>query len=191
MKVEGRVHHPRELPVTVVVSRRPTPGKEQPLVQWANDVVEVASTFPGHLSAEVYPPSMPDRPDLVIAFSFSSAATLSVWEHSAERSDWLGRSAPLVEGEARAHAVSGFEGIFSPSLHAMSSPPPRWKSAAVIALALYPASLLISWLIVPQLMSLPVAVRVLITTALVVPFMVWVGVPWLTKRLSGWLQKPR
>ncbi len=187
MSAIDHVEPSHDLPVTVVVSRRPAPGMEDALLQWADGIVAAASGFPGHLSAEMYPPSAPDREDLVMAFSFASAQALSEWEHSSVRREWLDRAAPLVEGETRAHAVSGFEGIFAPSVHANASPPPRWKTATVIAVALYPASLLISWLLVPHLMSLPVALRVLITTAIVVPFMVWVGVPWLTGRLRTWL----
>ena len=73
------------LPVTVVLSRRPAPGREQDLLAWADRMTKAAGRFPGHLGAQIYPPDAPDHPDLVIAFSFSTAAELSDWEHSDER----------------------------------------------------------------------------------------------------------
>ena len=176
------------LPVTVVVSRRPAPGRTQELVDWANGISNAAAAFHGHLGAQIYPPSPPERDDLVIAFSFATADDLHTWEHSDERRAWVERGRPLIVGRQEAHGVSGFEGIFSPVVHASATPPPRWKTATVIALALYPASLLVSWLLVPHLMGINIALRVLVTTAILVPFMAWVGVPWVTRWLSGWLR---
>ena len=180
---------PSPLPVTVVVSRRPAPGREADLVSWANDISAVAAKFDGHLGAQVYPPARPEREDLVIAFSFATAANLSAWESSAERAEWLRKSEPLVEGALQAHAVSGFEGIFAPSVHATTSPPPRWKTAIVIACALYPASLLLNWLVIPHVASWNIALRVLLSTALIVPWMTWLGVPYLTRWLKPWLTR--
>jgi antibiotic biosynthesis monooxygenase (ABM) superfamily enzyme len=175
------------LPVTVVISRAPAPGRQDDLVVWAHGIVDAASAFPGHLGAQVYPPAPPDRDDVVIAFSFASAEALSAWERSAERRAWTDRSHGLVAGDARTHAVSGFEGIFSRTL----VPPPRWKTAAVIWLALYPMSLLVSWLAAPHLVTWNLFLRVMLTTSIVVPYMSWIGVPWLSRRLRTWLQSSR
>jgi antibiotic biosynthesis monooxygenase (ABM) superfamily enzyme len=176
------------LPVTVVVSRRPAEGAEARLLGWAAGITAAAERFPGHLGAQIYPPTPPDREDVVIAFSFADAGALSVWERSPERLAWIERARPFTVGQQTAHAVSGFEGIFAPTIGATTTPPPRWKTAVVIALALYPASLLLNWLLVPHIASWNLFVRVLITTALIVPFMVWAGVPWITARLRRWLR---
>ena len=180
---------PSSLPVTVVVSRHPAPGKEAALEEWAHGIVETAATFPGHLAAHVFHPSPPDCDDLVIAFSFADAESLSAWERSEERRSWLERGASLVAGEATTHAVSGFESIFSHVTGQPVVPPARWKTAVIIALALYPMSLLVTWLLMPHLTDLNVAVRVLISVAIVVPYMAWVGVPLLSRWLGGWLRR--
>ncbi len=180
---------PSNLAVTVVVSRRPAPGREAELTEWAHGIIAAAEQFPGHLGGRVFPPSPTDSEDLVIAFSFATAQDLSVWESSPVRQEWLDRAGPLIVGPHRSHAVSGFEGLFAPSVGAAAAPPPRWKTATIIALALYPASLLINWLLAPHLSSLNLFLRVLVTTALLVPFMVWVGVPWLSRWLARWLRR--
>jgi antibiotic biosynthesis monooxygenase (ABM) superfamily enzyme len=177
------------LPVTVVLSRRPAPGRADDLREWANRIVEAASRFPGHLGAQVFPPDAPDHPDLVVAFSFSDAAALSEWEHSDERRVQLEAAKSLVVGEARAHTVSGFEGIFAHLPGQAVVPPPRWKTAVVIGLALYPISLLLNWALTPHLASWNVALRVLATTLIVVPYMSWVGVPYLSRWLRSWLHR--
>lgn len=177
------------LPVSVVVSRRPAPGREADLERWARGIVDAARGFPGHLGAQVYPASPPDRDDLVIAFSFTDAHSLSDWEHSEVRRDWLARSAPLVAGPSQAHSVSGFESLFRSVGEPAGTPaPPRWKTALVIALALFPASLLLNWLVTPHLTAWPLPARILLSTVVIVPWMVWGGVPWLSRLLRRWLR---
>lgn len=173
------------LPVTAVVSRRPVPGREQELEEWARGIVSAAEHFEGHLDAHIYPAG-PDRDDLVIAFSFASAEALSAWERSEERLSWVRRAAPFTAGPATSHALSGFESIFAAPLRA-SSPPPRWKTAVVIALALYPASFVLTWLLAPRTAGLPLWLRVLLTVLLVVPWMTWLGVPGVSRALKRWL----
>jgi uncharacterized protein len=175
------------LPVTVVISRTPLPGREADLVEWAHGITAAAAAFRGHLGAQVYPPSPPDRVDMVLAFSFSDASALQEWEGSQVRRDWLQRAEALAAGEMRTHSVSGFEGIFSPTVHATASPPPRWKTATIIALALYPMSLLINWLLIPHIATWNLLLRVLVSTAIIVPYMAWLGVPYLTRWLRSWL----
>lgn len=176
------------LPVTVVISRRPAPGHEQDLTDWARGVREVAERFPGHLDAQIYPPQVPDHPDLVIAFSFESAEALSAWEHSEERRRWLALSEQWVQGEATTHAVSGFEGIFAHAPGAPVVPPPRWKTATIIALALYPVSLLLTLLLAPLTADWNLLLRVLLNVAIIVPYMAWIGVPYLSRWLGSWLR---
>jgi antibiotic biosynthesis monooxygenase (ABM) superfamily enzyme len=175
------------LPVTVVLARRPAPGREADLVAWAHDITDVAATFPGHLGAQIYPPNA-DSTDVVVAFTFASSHELSAWEHSTERQEWLARAQPLVQGEARAHGVSGFEGIFSHAPGETVVPPPRWKTATIIALALYPVSVLLNWLLGPHIATWNVWLRVALNVAIIVPYMAWIGVPYLTRWLRGWLR---
>lgn len=179
--------HETHLPVTVVIARRPVAGREEDLVAWAYGITNAANAFRGHLGAQIYPPSGSEREDLVIAFSFATAEDLSVWEHSPERQDWIERGRPLIVGSQKAHAVSGFEGIFSPSVQASRTPPPRWKTATIIGLALFPMSVLVTWLLGPHISGWNVVPRVALSTLIVVPYMTWLGVPWLTRWLHGWL----
>ena len=177
------------LPVTVVISRTPIPGHEEDLDQWAHGVTDAASAFEGHLGAQIFAPGQTDTGDLVLAFSFSSAEALSTWEHSDERASWLAKLDGMVVGETKSVSVSGFEGIFSHAPGAPVIPPPRWKTAAIIAIALYPMSLVLNWLVAPHIGGWNIFLRVLLTTAIIVPYMAWIGVPYLTRWLKGWLRR--
>jgi hypothetical protein len=175
-----------QLPVTVVVSRRPAPGREHDLELWAQGLLDLAARFPGHLAGEVMRTQDPEG-DLVVAISWANADAVHFWERSDERDAHLARADELLVGPARPELVTGFESIFAPS--ASTTAVPRWKTAVVIALAIYPASLVVNLALGPALGSTPLPLRVLVTTAILVPFMVWAGVPWLTRRLDGWLHR--
>lgn len=175
-----------QLPVTIVVSRRPAPGRERELAAWADGLVDLASRFPGHLAGEVMATHDPHG-DLVVAISWENADAVQFWERSDERADWLERADHLLAEPARPEVVSGFESIFAPSTS--TGAVPRWKTALVIAAAIYPASVLLNLLLGPAIAVWPMAARVVLTTAILVPYMVWVAVPWLTRRLDGWLHR--
>jgi antibiotic biosynthesis monooxygenase (ABM) superfamily enzyme len=72
-----------------------------------------------------------------------------------------------------------------------SDPPqgsvPRYKTAVIIWLAIYPALTLTLALLSPVLAPLPLFLRTLILTALLVPIMVYVLVPTVQRLLAGWL----
>jgi antibiotic biosynthesis monooxygenase (ABM) superfamily enzyme len=68
--------------------------------------------------------------------------------------------------------------------------PPRWKTALVIWLAIYPSITVILWLAGPQIASWPLALRTLAITAVLVPLMVFLLLPALQRLLAPWL-RPR
>lgn len=172
--------------VTVVVGRRPRPGREAELRDWAEGVVAVAAGFPGHLGARIYPPVPPEQPEQVLAFSFASRADLDRWMSSAERADWMARVEPLAE-ETTVQRLTGFEGWFGDQDRSPVVPPPRWKTAVLVAVAIYPLALLTGAVVQPLLGGLPLPVRTLVTTAVLVPAMTWVVVPALSRLLRRWL----
>ena len=177
------------LPVTVVIARTPAPGRAGDLEAWAHGVADAAGSFDGHIGARIFRTGDDPSDDVVVAFSFDNADHLSRWEVSDERQSWLGRLEGIVEGSATTHAVSGFEAIFSKNQGAPIVPPARWKTALIIALALYPMSVLLNWLLAPAISSWPLLLRSLLTTALIVPYMAWIGVPYLSRWLRRWLYR--
>ena len=62
--------------------------------------------------------------------------------------------------------------------------PPRWKTAFVVWVAIYPSITLVLWLAGPRMQSWPLAVRTLAITALVVPLMVYLLLPVLQHLLG-------
>ncbi len=68
-------------------------------------------------------------------------------------------------------------------------PPPKWKTALLIWLAIYPSITLLVLVFGQHLARLPLMLRTLVMTAILVPLMVFVLLPWLQKLFATWLRK--
>ncbi|MEM0996833.1 MAG: hypothetical protein AAGN35_07130 [Bacteroidota bacterium] len=66
--------------------------------------------------------------------------------------------------------------------------PPKHKIAFITWLAIYPLITVILYLFGPLLAELPLAVRTLLLTAVLVPIMVYVLVPGLQRVFRKWLR---
>lgn len=60
--------------------------------------------------------------------------------------------------------------------------------AILIWLGIYPTITTVLWLLSPVIASLPLPLKTLCLTLVVVPTMVWVVLPFLQKRLKNWLK---
>lgn len=67
--------------------------------------------------------------------------------------------------------------------------PPKWKFAVMVWIAIYPAITLLQFMIGDVLLRLPILLRTLVLTVILVPFMVFVLLPLLRRILGTWLNK--
>lgn len=65
--------------------------------------------------------------------------------------------------------------------------PPRYKTALLIWLAIYPSINLLFWLLGDWLAQLPLLLRTLVLTGMLVPLMVFVMLPLLQRVFGRWL----
>ncbi|HBL65381.1 MAG TPA: antibiotic biosynthesis monooxygenase, partial [Achromobacter sp.] len=115
---------------------------------------------------------------------FTDEASLLRWEKSLPRRMWLERGANLVRA-SHEHRVKGTDGWFAPKA---ASAPPRWKQAVSIWLAYFPVLLVFSILVSEHLSALPVFWRVLITSVILTPIMVFICIPVISRVLQRWLR---
>ncbi len=66
-------------------------------------------------------------------------------------------------------------------------PPPKWKIAVLIWLAIYPSITLLFHFFGKQLLLIPLPLRTLTITLILVPLMVFVLLPALQKLFRKWL----
>ncbi|MDJ0588512.1 MAG: antibiotic biosynthesis monooxygenase [Pleurocapsa sp. MO_226.B13] len=176
-------------PVTVVVSRRVKPGCEAAFEKFISGITAAAMTFEGHLGTNVFRPSNPEDREYKIIFKFDRASNLRIWEESECRRQWLARAESLRLEPARIRVITGLETWFTLPSPKRILPPPRYKMATITLLALFPLIQIANLTLTPwlALLPLPLLLRSLIVTAILVLLMTYVVMPRMTKLFSKWL----
>ncbi|CAB3703986.1 MULTISPECIES: antibiotic biosynthesis monooxygenase [Achromobacter] len=170
-------------PVTMLVTRHIAPERYSDFLSWMRQGEILAAGFPGFLGSGVLqPPEGGDQYQIVLRFT--DEASLLRWEKSLPRRMWLERGSNLVRA-SHEHRVSGTDGWFAPKA---ASAPPRWKQAVSIWLAYFPVLLVFSILVNEHLSVLPVFWRVLITSVILTPIMVFICIPVISRVLQRWLR---
>jgi antibiotic biosynthesis monooxygenase (ABM) superfamily enzyme len=176
--------------VTVLITRRVTPGHESAFEQASVDMTAAARNFPGYLGGQLVRPdndsNSGDDSLYNVVFAFDTAAHLQAWQESPVRSLALAAIAPHIEGQT-VHQVSGLGHWFAAPTGPQLNPPPRWKVAIVTWLGICPTVYLMFLLLGEVLAPWPLLPRVALLTALVVITMTWLVAPQLTRWLKPWL----
>lgn len=135
-------------------------------------------------------PSGPEDEEYRIVFRFDHASNLKRWEGSEERQRRLREVQPLVR-EEKVRVLTGLETWFTLPSKPGEPAPPRYKMAAVTWLAVFPLITAIFFLFEPLLNQLPMALRTLVPTVVMVTLMTYVIMPRLTRLFSFWLYPDR
>ena len=172
-------------PIHVAITRRIKPGCEQEFQIALKQFFARSLAESGvHGAAMLVPPPGSSSAEYGIIRSFASAAERDAFYASPLYLDWKKRVAPLSEGEPEARQLHGLEAFFRDR----GTAPPRWKMAMVTLLGVYPVSLLIGFILSPQLRKLPLAVNLFVVSALIVTCLTWIVMPHLTRWLKPWLR---
>lgn len=173
-------------PVSMVIRRTPHRGREDEFEEALKDLVARLERFPGHTGTGVMRPSTGHREYTVLA-RFASADAAAAWEHSPQRQEWLRLMEPLNDAVSPLEQQTGLEFWFTPPDSPLARTAPRWKQIIMTICALYPVSLLINVLLAPHIAPLPLWVRVLLTSMLVVPIMLTWVLPFFNRQFARWL----
>jgi uncharacterized protein len=183
--------HVEDPPVAVNVTRRIKPGRVAEFEEWLSGITAAISRFPGYLGTEVLKPGGPTETEYHIIFKFDRRSDLKRWEDSEEKRDWCRQVESLQEGPAHIHTVTGLERglerwfVRPPSRDAQT--PPRYKIVAITWLAIYPLITAVFYFFGDQLLRLPLGIRTLVVTAIIVPAMLYVMLPLMTPLFERWL----
>ena len=183
-------------PITVAVERRVDAGREVEALAWVQTGTSLASRMPGYLGSGWVRADASSSLWYTL-YRFADAASLAAWESSAERRWWLRSGADLVQ-DARVERRTGIEGWFDVPASTLlqddapaRTAPPRWKQAVSIWLGFFPTNLLFTLLVslLPAWGTVPLALRVLVTTLVLTPVMTYLVLPFVTARLRPWLER--
>lgn len=177
--------------VTVVVSRRVRKGSEAEFEAMSTAMSNTASHFPGHLGSTLFRPASPDDPEYRIVFKFASAADLERWQESPERLQHLESFEGLLIEPAQTEVISGMVTWFTLPAHNPVKPPPKYKMTLVSWMALYPTVTLIFFLFGELLAPVPLPLRTLLITGVLMLLMSYVLMPRFTRWFAFWLYPPK
>lgn len=174
-------------PVTISISRRVVPGRENEYEAWVQGITAQAIQFPGHMGVNVIRPTPPST-EYVSIFRFDSYQHSRDWEESPIRAQWLERLEGVTKGEDAVEKGTGLEFWFSlPELPA-THPSPH-KMALVLLVVVFLLVLGIGVVMDPVTGSWPPVARVFLGVFLQVILMTYVVMPRVTRALQGWLYR--
>lgn len=171
-------------PLTVVVTWRVRKGCEREFEAWRHEIAAAALKFPGHMGVNVILPSVAER-EYVVIFRFDTYEHLRAWQESGIRRELLKKAEPFRDSEPSYRLESGLEYWFAPP--GVPASPPRWKMALVTVVGVWPASILVPWLLNPLIGGLPSVLQALLVAGGIVILLTWVVMPLLVKILKRWL----
>jgi antibiotic biosynthesis monooxygenase (ABM) superfamily enzyme len=176
---------PSAEPVTVTVARVVRPDQREAFERWADDVLRVASGFPGNLGASLLHPG-PDSSEYHLVYRFVDDASLAAWERSSERRSALAHVEDMVDDERYAR-VAGLESFFTRS----ATPGPRWRLTLLTVVAVFAITSLLQQFVMPHLAGWPLELRLLLSAVVVVTALGNVVMPALTRLFARWLHPAR
>lgn len=171
----------------MVVSRRVIKGQEDSFEQLSSEMTRRAARYPGYLGADLFRPASSNDPEYRIIFKFSDAASLAAWQASTERAELLEQIEPLLVAPSEIETMSGIVNWFTLPGHNPVKPPSKPKMTFVSWLALYPTVTLIFFLFGDLLAQVPLLLRTLIVTAVVMVAMTYLLMPRFTRWFAFWL----
>lgn len=172
-------------PVTVLVTRKPLPGREVEFEDYVLGITQAAMRQPGHLGTNVFRPSKPDGAYRIV-FKFDRRSNLVRWENSDERADWRA-IAQSVSQPREVQTISGLEAWFTLPDCAINVHPPKYKMAFLVWLGVFSLVTLLSYLVGPLMEGWPLVVRSFTLTVIVVSTLTYLVLPGLTRLFARWL----
>ena len=176
---------PTTEPVTVTVARVVRPDRREAFERWAEDVLAIASRFPGNLGASLLHPG-PGSSEYHLVYRFEDDESLAAWERSKERRSALAHVEDMVDDERYAR-VAGLESFFTRP----ATPGPRWRMTVLTIAAVFAITSMLQLLVISHLDAVPWPLRLLGSAVVVVLLLGNVLMPALTRTFAGWLHPTR
>ncbi len=175
-------------PVSMVFRRVVKSDRVVDFEEWLRELGKVLQQFEGYLGLDVIRPQNRSHPDYAIIMRFDTVDHLRVWELSAERREWVEKSADLTVGEAIIQRRKGADIWFTSAEEGSAGPrPARYKTTLLTIAGIYPVLVIISYLLGPLLVGLHPLLSSFIMVVFIAPIVTHVVMPLLTRIFHGWL----
>ena len=174
-------------PVTVTVAHQVAPGREEEFSDWATAMLGEAAHYVEYLGGGVLGPGGTED-DWHIVYRWSSQEAAQQWELSPVRTR-LAASAAGFTRAGQTRRTTGVRTWFDLPAR-ITKPPPKWKSALVTLLAVFPPVLLFNVTVIPYLGGVSVVLRTFALCVGVTAVVTWVMMPRLLRLLRNFLNPP-
>ena len=174
------------MPVHVAITRKVLPGKEQEFKEALRRFLG-DSFLHGGVQGAAMITALPEKDgrEIGILRTFKDEAERDAFYNSKLFCEWEAYAATLTE-PPQYRQLTGLEAWFrSPT------PPPRWKMAVATLCGVFPASVILSFAVVPLIQDFPLLLRLLFMACCMVGMLTWVVMPLVIKILRPWLQSGR
>lgn len=133
-------------------------------------------------------PSGPDRVEYQITLHFENRQAEERWARSEERRRWADGMKALTDTPV-VTVLTGLETWFTLPAEGHTKTAPRYKTAFVIWVAVFPTVLVLSALLPRLPFEMPLVLSVLVITAITVPTTVYILLPRLCRLFKPWLYR--
>lgn len=173
-------------PVTVIFDRTVKPGKEHDYELWYKELIRLSQEQGGHINTQV----INESSRYITIQQFDSRESLDAWLESSIRASKLEEMQHFVEKAPKPTSLSGIEPWFRlPSDTVAQAKPRRWKQMIVTFCVIYTLVLILSLTVMPYIAEWPVLIRSAVFPAFIVPMMIYVIMPRVTKLVHKWLMR--
>lgn len=177
--------------ITRIARRKALPGHASEYEALVREMFTLMRNHEGFLGAEIIPPETDDGEHQVVV-RFESEADLAAWDSSADRRHIFAKMRDHAEGDPQHRRLNVLEEWFvGPSVPAATRPP-RWKTAIVTWMGIWPLASLAIYFLAPLWndLGLPFLLSTAINVVFIVGAMTFLVAPWLTK-LMHWFLVPK
>lgn len=176
---------------TVVISHRVKDGKQAEYDAWLDEIGPVCKSYPGYLDIQVIRPVPGLTGTSTVVIRFDNHEHLKNWIESDDRNRLIAKIRPIFAEDDEFHIRSGLDFWFTPDGASVPAAA-RWKQWFITWSALYPTSLIGTWLFKPVLIKLGIVdhyTEIFVMQGIVVAAMVYLVMPRYTRFVSRWLFK--
>tara|TARA_R110000782_G_scaffold125788_8_gene217454 strand:- start:1855 stop:2433 length:579 start_codon:yes stop_codon:yes gene_type:complete len=175
-----------DTPVTIIVKRRPKPGRITDFEDVMSATTKDAMSFEGHLGVNIIKPTKAGDYYRIV-FKFDSMRNYLAWENSDIRQKWMERYAEVAASGYELEILSGLETWFMLEGEEALVPPPRYKMMVIVWISIFPLSLFLNYFLMPFMAELNLVVRVAVSSLILVPLMTYIVMPIVAKLFHRWL----
>lgn len=172
---------------TIVVSHFIKEGATDAFEEALKKVIQKAIKYPGYQGIQIIRPSSTAEQEYILLIRFDSEDNYQIWANSEPRNKWFEELKDYTYQESKIRYEEGIEFWFSTPTLKISHPPRKWKMALLTWMVIYPSVLLLSTIVSIVAPNVPIFLRMLLVSCILVTLMTYFIMPNITRLFAKWI----